>query len=296
MGARRKPPAAAAPFRITHPERVVFADPEVTKGELAAFYQRIAAHLLPDLIGRPVMLMRCPAGGAGECFFQKHRSPGFPAAVHEVNDTKDRQRWLYIEDLAGLMGLVQMNALEFHVWGSTVANLERADRLVIDLDPGPGVAWKSVIETALALRARLQAAKLQSFVRTTGGKGLHVVIPVRPACDWERARAFSRALAESLVREQPTRYLSVATKAERTGKIFIDYLRNGRGATAVCSYSLRNRPGAPIATPLTWEELPRLRGGDQFGYANIERRLARLPRDPWAGIDTLRQSLPKPKA
>lgn len=292
MGAKRRAPAAPA-FRLTHPERVVFTDPAVTKGELAAFYQRIAAHLLPALAGRPLMLMRCPAGVAGECFFQKHRTQGFPAAVHEVNDPKDRQRWLYIEDLAGLMGLVQMNALEFHVWGSTVRSLERADRLVIDLDPGPGVTWRMVIEGALALRRRLEGLGLRSFVRTTGGKGLHVVVPVRPGCTWERARAFTRALAEELVRSQPQRYLVVAAKAERTGRIFVDYLRNGRGATAVCSYSLRNRPGAPIATPLTWEELPRVRSGAQFGYASIERRLARLKADPWAGFDAVRQSLPK---
>ena len=242
------------------------------------------------------MLLRCPDGDAGECFFQKHAGSGFPAAVRQVADRAARQRWMYIEGLAGLIGLVQMNALEYHVWGSTIADLERADRVVIDLDPGPGVSWEHVIEAALDIRARLAALSLQSFVRTSGGKGLHVVVPVRPAAAWDSVRRFARALAEGAARDRPQRYLALATKAERGGKIFVDYLRNGRGATAVCSYSLRNRSGAPVATPLSWEELPGVRAPDQFAFANMRRRLASLRADPWAGIERVAQSLPAPDA
>jgi bifunctional non-homologous end joining protein LigD len=287
------PNSGSLGVRLTHPERVLFKDPKITKQELADFYRGIADFILPGLINRPVMLLRCPDGASGECFFQKHITHTFPASVHEVNDKADKQRWIYIDGLDGLLGLVQMSALEYHVWGSTVADLEHADRIVFDLDPAPGVPWKRVIEAARALRERLSELKLESFVRTSGGKGLHVVLPVAPAADWDSVRAFSRSLAEGLARETPERYLAVATKAERKGRIFIDYLRNARGSTAVCSYSLRNRPGVPIATPLGWEELAHLASPDQYRYANIGRRLKGMKADPWAGIASVRQHLPK---
>ena len=185
-----------------------------------------------------------------------------------------------------------MNAIEYHVWQTTVADLSHADRVVMDLDPAPGVPWQRVQRAALEIRGRLSDLNLKCFVRTSGGKGLHVVIPVRPATDWDHARAFARALAEQIAAEQPQEYLAVAAKAQRRGKIFIDYLRNGRGATAVCSYSLRNRPGAPIATPLSWEELPDVRASDQFGLADIRQRLANIRVDPWEGIGRITQALP----
>ena len=280
-----------AGVRLTHPERVLFKEPHITKGDLAAFYRDIGEFILPGLVNRPQMLLRCPDGASGECFFQKHLSQGFPTAVHEVKDGK--LRWLYVEDLKGLISLVQMSALEYHVWGCRVGDLEHADRIVMDLDPGPEVPWKELITAALALHERLDAHKLKSFVRTSGGKGLHVVIPLKPAAAWDAVGAFARALAEDLATERPERFVAVASKAKRPGRIFIDYLRNGRGSTAVCSYSLRNRPGAPIATPLTWEELPQVRAGDQYRFENIRRRLADLKADPWSGIERIRQSLPR---
>ena len=298
--ARRKPakPRVAAALevaqvRLTHPERILFKDPRITKEELATFYRDIAGFILPGLINRPQMLLRCPDGADGECFFQKHIGRSFPKAVHEVADKASRQKWIYIDDLAGLLSLVQMNALEYHVWGCTVEDLEHADRIVMDLDPGEGVAWKHMIEAAHTLREQLSARKLESFVRTSGGKGLHVVIPLNPAADWDAVGSFARALADGLAATQPERYLAVNSKAKRPGKIFIDYLRNGRGSTAVCSYSLRNRAGAPIATPLTWDELPKVRGGDQFRFDNIRRRLSRLSADPWTGIERVKQALPR---
>jgi bifunctional non-homologous end joining protein LigD len=285
----------ASGLRLTHPDRILFEDPKITKGDLAAFYSDIADAILPGLVGRPLMLLRCPDGGRGACFFQKHLSRGFPDAVREVKDAEDGQRWMCIDGLEGLLGLVQMSALEYHVWGATAADLDHADRLVFDLDPAPNVKWKEVTRAALELHERLGHLELASFVRTSGGKGLHVVVPLRPAVDWDSARHFSHALAETLAREQPQRYVAVATKARRSSRIFFDYLRNGRGATAVASYSLRNRPGAPAATPLRWAELSRVRGPQQFGYADIRRRLARLNADPWEGFGTLRQSLPRIK-
>jgi len=279
--------------RLTHPERVLFRDPEITKEQLATFYRDIAAFILPGLIRRPQMLLRCPDGADGECFFQKHIGRSFPKAVHEVADKTSGQKWIYIDDLAGLLSLVQMNALEYHVWGCTIEDLEHADRIVMDLDPGEGVPWKHMIEAAHTLREQLSAARLQSFVRTSGGKGLHVVIPLNPAADWDAVGRFARALAEGLVTTRPERYLAVNSKAKRPGKIFIDYLRNARGSTAVCSYSLRNRASAPIATPLAWEELPKVRGGDQFRFDNIRRRLSGLSAEPWAGIERVKQVLPR---
>lgn len=296
-GAERDAAAVRAPVaiegvRLTHPDRVLFADPEISKQDLASFYRDIADFILPGLVNRPQMLLRCPDGAGGECFFQKHSGRSFPKAVHEVTDRTARQRWMYIEDIAGLLGLVQMNALEYHVWGCTVEDLGHTDRIVIDLDPGEGIPWKHMVEAALALREQLSDRKLKSFVRTTGGKGLHVVIPLRPAANWDAAGRFARQLAEGFAQTMPQRYLSVSTKAKRAGKIFVDYLRNARGATAVCSYSLRNRPGAPIATPLSWDELPRVRAADQFCFHNIRQRLDKLGADPWKDIERAKQSLP----
>jgi bifunctional non-homologous end joining protein LigD len=272
---------------------VLLDDPPITKRALAEFYRSIARSILPGLINRPLMLLRCPDGKEGECFFQKHAVRGFPSVVRQVDDRTDGGRWIYIDGLEGLLGLVQMNAIEYHVWGTTVADLNSSDRLIIDLDPGSGVPWTRVIEGALELRSRLERYKLRSFVRTSGGKGLHVMVPLEPAVDWPQVHGFARALAEGMAKDDPRRYLSVAAKQQRSGKIFLDYLRNARGATAVCSYSMRKRPGAPLATPLTWDELPKVTAADQFRFDNIQKRLAHLPADPWAGIDRLTQTLPR---
>jgi bifunctional non-homologous end joining protein LigD len=286
------PGARSAAVRLSHPERVLFDDPPITKQQLAQFYRGIADFVLPGLVQRPLLLLRCPQGASGTCFFQKHISRGLPPQLHEVADKAAGQRWIYISDLEGLIALVQMNALEYHVWGSTVDDLGRADRLVIDLDPADGVPWRQVTAAAREVREQFARHALQSFVRTSGGKGLHIVAPLRPAAPWIAAKQFARRLVEDMAAAHPDRYLSVAAKEQRSGRIFLDYLRNARGATAVCSYSLRKRPGAPLATPLQWDELPRLRAADQFRFANIGRRLRQLGADPWADIDRLQQTLP----
>lgn len=301
---RRRPSAAttaaatprASASSLTHPDRLLLHDPPVTKQALADFYRSLAPHILPGLVNRPLMLLRCPDGDQGECFFQKHAGRGFPPAVRQISDRSAGERWMYVDSLDGLVGLVQMNALELHVWGAIVADLDAADRLIIDMDPGPGVSWKRVVEGALELRLRLERFDLQCFVRTSGGKGLHVVVPLKPALEWDRVRHFARSLAESMAADHPPLYLAVAAKEQRAGKIFLDYLRNARGATAVCSYSLRARPGAPVATPLSWEELPRVTGPDQFRFDNILAHLARRPAPAWHGFERVTQSLPRLKA
>ncbi|HET7842715.1 MAG TPA: non-homologous end-joining DNA ligase [Xanthomonadales bacterium] len=283
-------------FRLTSPDRVLIADPGVTKLALAQFYTRIASHVLPELVHRPLSLVRCPDGDEGACFFQKHPSPGMIAAIRtfELREKSGaRATYFEVEDLEGLLGLVQVNAIEIHPWGACVRNPERPDRLVMDLDPAPDVPFRAVVAGARELRERLDALGLDSFVRTSGGKGLHVVVPLVPSAGWDEAKDFTQQLARDMEADSPDRYLSVATKSRRAGRIFIDYLRNARGATSVASYTVRNRAGAPVATPLSWQELGRIRSGAQFTIRNIEQRLARLRADPWAGIAKTRQKLPR---
>jgi bifunctional non-homologous end joining protein LigD len=286
---------ASAGLALTHPDRVLIKKPKVTKRVLAEFYASIAERLLPGIVGRPLSMLRCPEGAGAECFYQKHAMAGMPEAV-KVGDARElhgkKNEFVFVNDIEGVLGLIQMNAIELHPWGSTVADLEHPDRLVFDLDPDAGVAWPRVKAAAKLLRERLQRVGLESFLRTTGGKGLHVVVPLDPRPDWQTAKAFTHALAATLEKEAPEAFVSVATKNRRKDRIFIDYLRNARGATAVASYCVRARPGAPIATPLRWNELARLRSSTQYTIANIKRRLNSMKQNPWHGFDTTRQSLP----
>lgn len=283
----------SAQVKLTHPDRVLIGKPRVTKRDLADFYLGLAGYLLPGIVNRPLSLVRCPDGIAKECFFQKHGMAGMPDALRTVAISGDKQKYLYVEDIQGVIALVQMNALEIHPWGSTIDDIEHPDRIVFDLDPGPGVPWKRMIAAARALRQRLRAIELESFVRTTGGKGLHVVLPLNPRPGWTTAKSFAQAMARTLEAEAPHEFVATAAKSKRKDRIFIDYLRNARGATAVASYCMRARESAGVATPLRWEELAALRSGAQYTIRNIPRRVAGLKRDPWQGIDTIKQTLPK---
>ncbi|MBS0431383.1 MAG: non-homologous end-joining DNA ligase [Proteobacteria bacterium] len=286
---------ASGDFAFTHPDRILIRKPKVTKRALAEFYSGLADLLLPGIVGRPLSLVRCPDGVGKSCFFQKHSMQGMPASIRvgrQANAKGEQEEFLYVTGIEGVMGLVQMGVIEIHPWGSTLADLEHPDRLVFDLDPDAGVEWPRVKRAARLLRERLQAVGLESFLRTTGGKGLHVVVPLNPRPDWESAKAFSHALARTLEEESPKEYVSVATMSKRKGRIFVDYLRNARGSTAVASYCVRAREGAGIATPLRWEELSRLRSGAQYTIANLMRRLDTLKDDPWRGLGKVRQSLP----
>jgi bifunctional non-homologous end joining protein LigD len=208
-----------------------------------------------------------------------------------VSTGKD-EPMLVVDDIEGLLSLVQANVLEIHPWGSTLAELDRPDRLIFDLDPGEGVVWSDVVAAAIEVRERLRDAfKLESFVKTTGGKGLHVVVPLFPAVAWGPAKAFCKAFAEAMAADSPGRYLARMTKSARTGKIFIDYLRNGRGATAVAAYSTRAREGASVSTPLGWGELTQAIKSDHFRISNLGRRLASLQRDPWSDFFAVKQRL-----
>ncbi|PTT62258.1 DNA ligase D, partial [Stenotrophomonas sp. HMWF003] len=279
---------------ISHPERVVFAKTKITKGEVADYYRQMARWVLPEVAARPLSVLRCPDGVDKPCFFQKHHGTGLGEAVRAIplEQKSGREDYLYIEDVAGLLQLVQMNTLELHPWGATVADPEHPDRLVFDLDPGDGVSWAQVKAAARDVRDRLLDTGLQSFVRLSGGKGVHVVVPLQPKADWAQAKDFCEAFAQAMAEHAPDRYVATMSKAKRTGVIFIDWLRNARGATSVSSWSLRARPGAGVAVPLRWEELGRITAADAFPMAKALQRAQRLKQDPWDGIDAVKQVLP----
>jgi len=289
----KKTPASVAGIALTHPDRVYWEDAGVTKRNLADFYAGIWDWMKPHLVGRPIALLRCPEGAAGQCFFQKHATSGISAEhLHQVAEKGGRI--ISIDGLDGLIALVQAGVLEVHVRGSTIAHLDKADRLVFDLDPGPGTGWGDVVAAARDVRAHLDALKLEAFVKTTGGKGLHVVVPIAPT-PWNDAKDFCHALAAVMAADAPERYTATATKSKRNKRIFIDYLRNSREATAVAPYSTRARPDAPVATPVDWSELGVLKSADQYTVLNLPARLSRLRKDPWAGIGRIKQPLPKLK-
>jgi len=288
-------PVTIAGVTLTHPDRVLYPGQGITKRDLAAFYEEISDWILPHVVERPLSLVRCPAGQGTACFYQKHVGPEASDSIEgvKVKEKGAVRTYAYIEDLAGLVSLVQMGVLEVHPWGSRVGNLEHPDRLTLDIDPAPGVPWKRVIATARQLRALLLELRLKSFVKTTGGKGLHVVVPLAAKQSWETVKDFARGIAEAMVQRAPEEYTASLSKASRTGKLFIDYLRNSQGATAVAAYSTRALPGAPVATPVAWDELGTDLRSDQFTVKNLPRRLAARRKDPWDGFLKLRQSLPE---
>lgn len=290
--ARSAPPAAG--IEVTHPERVVFPATGFTKGDVVDYYRTVAPLMLPEIAGRPLSIVRCPDGVGGECFFQKHAGRGWGAGVEtmRVREAGKVKSYFAVDSLDGLIALVQMNALEFHVGGCAPGHSDLAERLVFDLDPGERVGWAAIVAGARIVRRHLATVGLESFVRTSGGKGLHVVVPIDPATDWPRARSFARAVAEALAELEPDRFVSVAGARNRRGRLFIDWLRNGRSATSIAAYSLRARESAGVAMPVAWTEIARLRGGDHFGPREALQRIARRRDDPWNGIDRVRQALP----
>lgn len=289
-------PIEIAGVRITHSARVVYPDDGITKGEVAAYYAAVADWILPGIVNRPLSMVRCPGGTDSACFFQKHHAAKLGPSVRPIPlEEKDggEDDYVYIRDRKGLLQLVQMNTIEFHPWGSRVDKPDSPDRIVLDLDPAPGVAWEAVVEGARGIRDLLDGMQLASFVRTSGGKGLHVVVPFRRGPGWKAVKDFCERVAGAMVERAPDRYIATASKAQRKGKIFIDWLRNARGATSVCSWSLRAREGAPVAMPLRWEELGKVEGGAAFGMQAALERARSLESDPWEGMARLQQRLPK---
>jgi bifunctional non-homologous end joining protein LigD len=280
--------------RITHADRVLYPEQGITKRALAEFYVSIAARILPHLVDRPTTLVRCPDGLGGGCFYQKHAGHWAPPSLRRVEIPEKHKvgEYLIVDDLPGLVGLVQIGILEIHTWNARVAHLEQPDQLVFDLDPAEDVPWPAVVAAARLLRTRLEDHGLRSFLKTTGGKGFHLVVPIARGPGWDECGAFSHEVAERLVRDAPEAFVAVMSKAKRAGRIFIDYLRNQRGSTSVAAYSTRAKAGAPVSTPITWDELDDDVRPTRWTVANLPQRLASLKRDPWDGFATIRQRLP----
>ena len=247
---------------------------------------------LDAIAHRPLAFVRCPDGIDGEHFFQKHANRGMPATLHE--GACDEAPYLSLEGTDGLIATAQISAVELHSWGSTLDDAGHPDRLIFDLDPGDGVTWPQIIRAAHDIKARLEAEGYASWCRTSGGKGLHLVVPLTPACDWDFARAWCRAFAEKLERATPDLYVASVPKARRRGRILIDWLRNGLGSTAIASFSPRARPHATVAVPVTWRDVTDKLDPQAFTIHTVPARIARLKSEPWSGFTTAAQSLVNP--
>jgi bifunctional non-homologous end joining protein LigD len=278
--------------RLTNPDKILYPEQGITKGELAEHYVAVAGRMLPHVACRPVTMVRCPAGRGEKCFYQRHAGSGVPEQLSEVTIPGFDEPYLYIRDAAGLIAMVQMGVLEIHPWGVKIDRPDKADRIVFDLDPAEGLGFAEVVRAAREVRRRLAALGLESFVKTTGGKGLHVVAPIEPTAGWSAVKSFAKGVSAEMAADSPERYLTKVSKAERIGRIFIDYLRNDPTSTAVGPYSTRARAGAPVATPLKWEELKPGLDPRDFTLRTVAKRIARQRSDPWAEMLVLRQRLP----
>lgn len=285
------------PFALTSLDKVVYPAQNLKKADLLAYYAAVASYALPHLGGRPLSLVRCPNGFGSKCFFQKHVSDAVPAVVQRVN-VQDPEKpsagaevYMAVRDLPGLVALAQMGSLELHTWVCHIDKLELPDQFVFDLDPDEGLGWDAVVEAAFLVKQRLADLELESFVKTTGGKGLHVVVPVSRKLDWHQHYDFAKAFADSIAREEPKRYLTNMRKSLRKGKLFIDYLRNGRGATAIAPYSTRAREGATVSTPISWQELEQGVDPRAFDLYSVIKRLDGKPDDAWRAYATTKQNI-----
>jgi bifunctional non-homologous end joining protein LigD len=277
---------------ISHPDRLIFKDPPVTKGELAEFYAAASPWMLKDIAGHPVSLLRCPEGTSGDCFYQRSPGTGLGPDVKPFRwkHKGKSYEYLYIENEKGLIEFVQMGGIELHPWGAPVNRIDYPDRLIFDLDPDEQVPFEAVKLAARDLRRRLKAKGLESFLKCTGGKGLHVTVPLAEKDNWQKVKSFAAAVAEEMVQDVPKAYVSTMSKAKRRGKIFVDYFRNDYTATAIADFAVRARRGAPVAAPLEWKELGELRCANQFTIRDVLKRLKKFLPEP--GRYDKRQKLP----
>lgn len=293
-GARRVPgEAVVAGVRLTHPDRVMYPEQGVTKIDLAHYYEDIREWVLPQLANRPLTLVRCPEGRQKECFFQKHLAKTLAREVPRVGFRESRgvKDYAYVKSIAHVVALVQAGVLEFHPVGCQVDDLEHPDMMVFDFDPSPGVPWREMLRAVREMHERLDELGLPAFLRTTGGKGLHVVVPLKPKADWDTVKNFAQTVSEQHAADDPRHLTTNMSKAKRKGRIFVDYLRNARGSTAIASYSARAREGAPVAVPVRWDELGTALRPDRYNVDNLRRRLGALKSDPWEDFFAARTPL-----
>ena len=284
-----RPVVAGIP--LSHHERLIFPEAGVTKLDLARYYEAIARWVVPHVQGRPLTLVHCPAGVAGSCRYLRHAKAWGPTVLRRVKIQEKTKigEYLVADSAEAVVALVQMGVVEIHTWNSTTDDLERPSRIVWDLDPGPAVAAPAVVEAAMLLREVLETLGLASWIKTTGGQGLHVVVPLKPSRDWSECLRFSRDVSDAIVRTNPGLYTTAFSKRGRERKILFDYLRNNRTNTSICAYSPRARPSAPVSMPIRWDELRQ--PPDRWTLATVAKRLERLRVDPWAGYWTSRQLL-----
>ena len=271
-----------AAIHLTNPEREVMPGSGVSKLDIALYYARVGDWALPELLRRPVTVIRSPTGK--DLFYQRHAFAGLPAGVETIElaaEDEERAAYIAVTEPGGYLGLTQFGAVEFHLWGCHIDDPEHPDRLVMDLDPDESLPWARVCDGAEILRDRLLSMGLTPFLRTTGGKGVHLVLALAPGHDWPTVKGFSEALSRTMAAETPGLFTAVSSKERRKGRIYLDYLRNARGASAVASYSLRAKPGFPVATPIAWDELRKLSGGNAFDRLSVVKRLESLAADPW---------------
>lgn len=279
-------------YQLTHPNKILYPEDKLTKQAIAEYYETIQEWILPYIINRPLTLVRCPRDYK-QCFYQKHISQKIPEGLYEalIKEKNGKEKYLYIKDYEGLQKLPQLGVLEIHPWGSQVGDIEYPDIITFDLDPAPKVAWKKVVQAAFTIKAILEEFKLKSFVKTTGGKGLHVIIPIKAEYEWSEIKNFSHTLVKYLVMNNSKEYIDKMAKSARKGKIFIDYLRNQRGATSIAPYSTRARIHAPVATPISWDELTNDIRDTFFTINTLPERLQKIKKDPWQDFFKLKQSL-----
>jgi bifunctional non-homologous end joining protein LigD len=284
-------PAATAGVAISNADRPLPAAPSAVKLDLARYYEAVAHAFLPQVARRPLALVKCPGGDFAHCFFQKHAGDPRKAAGKGTTRPADDPPYMRLSTLRAIIEAVQNGAIEFHTWQCAFPRLDRPDRLVLDLDPDAGVTWAQLRESAGIVRALLENVGLAWFLKTTGGKGLHFVVPLERRHTWDEMKRFAEALARRLVDDHPDRFIATASKARRKGLVFVDWLRNSDGATAVAAYSLRARDGLPVSMPIDWRELATDVRGAHFNWRNVPGILARRRRDPWAGYEASRQRL-----
>ncbi len=274
-------------YHLTHADRILYPTKDITKQALADYYDEVSDLILPHIIHRPLSLYRCPSNDE-KGFYQKHHVKAFPKDIYPID------KFLMIKDKKGLMALVQFDVLEIHPWGSRIPNLDKPDRIILDLDPGPDLSWTILVQAALSCKAELEQLELTSFVKTTGGKGLHIVIPIRPTRFWNEIKAFTKAFALYMSEKYPSVFTATVSKSARQGKIYIDYLRNTKGSTAVAAYSTRAKEHAPISMPVDWKALPNTQASNQVTIDNFGSHLSKInTKDPWKGFFECRQSISK---